>query len=200
MAATIVNNDTLQLIYQANEIVQSCKGGLGCNFSPETKNSINDNLSQTAQSQSDNTLRLLSISSSSVLGRNIFNGYLDLAASISSVYIYQCGSTTINSTICVTNSSSVKFAQNNLVSLISQPYLDNINNIIVMSILLTISIISFTLFIIFLIIGFTETPTISNNNTNNNTNNNNNIVKSVKSSSINDQMVLPVSPFDMSES
>ena len=196
MAATIVNNDTLQLIYQANEIVQSCKGGIGCNFSSETKKLIEKNLSQTAQQQSYNTLRLLSISTLSVLGRNIHNGYIDLAAAVSSVYIYQCGSTTINSTTCVTNSSSVKISQNNLESLISQPYIDNTNNIIIMSILLTISIISFTLFIIFLIIGFTEIPTIPiTNNTTNTT-----IVKSANLSPINDQIALPVSPFDITES
>jgi hypothetical protein len=152
-ASTIVNTDTLQLISKANEIIESCKNNSNCQIPSDTSNVITKSLSETAQAQASNTLRTLSIPTSSILGRNIFNRYLDLAAAVSSTYINQCGSTIVNSIPCVTNSTSVQNAQDNLRSSLSQPATDDTTNIIVMSILLSIAVVAFILFMVFLMIG-----------------------------------------------
>lgn len=160
-AAAIVTTDTLQLIDKANSIVQSCTGGPGCNTSPQTRTSITQNLSKTAQDQANETLRILSVPPSSILERNIYNGYIDLAAAVSSVYNYQCGNNTITSVTCVTNASSVQNAQHNLQSLILQPAIDNTKHIISLSILLSVAIIALILFFVFLIIGLIGTLSLS---------------------------------------
>lgn len=154
-ANTIVTNDTQSLINQADNIVRSCTG-TNCNTSITTRRSITENSSLLAQQQSTNTLSSLGISSSSVLGRQINDAYLDLGSSVSSVYNYQCGNSTVNSTQCVTSASSVNEAQNNLESLLTQPASDNTTNIVVVSILASIGLIFFILFVVFLIIGFVE--------------------------------------------
>ena len=160
-ASAIVEADTLQLISQADSIVQSCVGGPGCNTSPQTRALIKQTLSETAQADARETLRLLSVPASSVTGRNIYDGYIALAASVSSVYNYQCGDDTTKSTSCVTNSTSVQTAQDNLQSLISQPSIDNTKHIIVLSILLSIAVIAFILFFVFFVIGLVGTAAMA---------------------------------------
>ena len=193
-AREIVNTNTSQLINQADYIVRSCKGP-NCNTSRHTRTLITETLSKTAQSQAHETLRLLSISSSSVTGREIYNGYIQLASSVSSVYNYQCGNTTLNSTKCVSDSSSVQISQDNLHSLISPPSTNNLENIIVLSILLAIAVSSFILFLVFLIIAMIgslyDTPP------------HNNVPLSINSQPtsppyLND-IPIPVSPFDTTE-
>ena len=199
-AAAIVDTDTLQLITQANFIVQSCIGGPGCNTTPETRTSITENLSKTAQEEANETLRLLSIPPSSVLGRNIYNGYIDLAAAVASVYNYQCGNNTVNSTACVTNATSVQTAQDNLQSLIEQPAIDNTKHIIILSILLCIGIIAFILFFVFLIIGLVGTITVAPVPATE-------YMKSIRQSAgtgatipcVEKQIAIPASPFDTTE-
>jgi len=203
-AAAIVDTDTLQLIYQANSIVQSCTGGPGCNTSPETRTSITQQLSKTAQDEANDTLRVLSLPSCSVLGRNIYNGYIDLAAAIASVYNYQCGNTTVNSTACVTNATSVQTAQDNLQSLISQPATDNTKHIIVLSILLCIAVIAFILFFVFFIIGLVGTLTIAPVGSMNavSRSNGSEYMKSIEQSGqtpLVSQIAVPASPFDTTQ-
>lgn len=154
-AATIVETDTLAMIAEADSIVKSCTGP-NCNISTNTRTTITRQLSTLAQNQAQATFALLSIPSSSVLGRNIYNAYLDLGSAVSSVYNFQCGNNTANSTNCVTNASSVQTAQNNLQQLLVQPAVNEANHVIILSILLGIGIIAFILFFIFLIIGLFE--------------------------------------------
>lgn len=154
-AATIVETDTLAMTAEADNIVRSCTGP-NCNVSTTTRTNITRQLSTLAQNQAQSTFTLLSIPSSSVLGRNIYNAYLDLGSAVSSVYNFQCGNNTTNSVNCVTNASSVQTAQNNLQSLLVQPAVNEANHVIILSILLSIGIIAFILFFIFLIIGLFE--------------------------------------------
>lgn len=154
-AATIVETDTLALIAEADSVVQSCTGP-NCNVSQDIRNTINQNVSQLAQEQSNLTLSALSIPSSSVLGRQIYTAYVNLGAAVASVYNFQCGDTITNSTTCVLNASSVQTAQNNLQSLLNQPTQNEINHLIILSILAIIALIAFILFFIFLIIGLFE--------------------------------------------
>lgn len=147
-AQSIVNNDTLQLISKADFIVRECKGPR-CNTSPITKNKIRTHLSLEAQNQAVNVSSILSVDTHSVIGRKIYDGYLNLAASVSSVYNYQCGTSTIGSELCVTNSSSVQQAQNILISLLQTSFTD----ILIPSILFSIASASFVLFLSFFIAG-----------------------------------------------
>lgn len=151
-AATIVETDTLAMIAEADNIVRSCTGP-NCNVSTTTRTNITRQLSTLAQNQAQLTFTLFSIPSSSVLGRNIYNAYLELGSAVSSVYNFQCGNNTTNSVNCVTNASSVQIAQNNLQSLLIQPAVNEVNHVVILSILLSIGIISFILFFVFLIIG-----------------------------------------------
>ena len=197
-ASAIVDADTLQLISQADSIVQSCVGGPGCNTSPQTRTLIKETLSKTAQTDANETMRLLSIPTSSVTGRNIYDGYIALAASVSSVYNYQCGDDTTKSASCVTNSTSVQNAQDNLQSLISQPSIDNTKHVIALSILLSIAIIAFILFFVFFIIGLVGTATMAPlagadyAKTSK-------LPASVGPTPVQTQMAVPASPFDNSE-
>jgi hypothetical protein len=154
-AATIVETDTLALIERADNIIRSCTG-TNCNVSEATRTTITQQLSLLAQDQAKSTLILLSIPLSSVFGRNIVNSYMNLGAAVASVYNFQCGNNTVNSTRCVTNASSVQAAQNNLQFLLVQPAENEFHHVIVLSILLIIAIIAFILFFIFLIIGLIE--------------------------------------------
>ena len=162
-AATIVHTDTLAMIFQADNIVRACTG-TNCNVSPSTRTTITQQLSMLAQDQATATLFLLSIPSSSVLGRNIYEAYLDLGAAVASVYNFQCGDVTVNSTNCVTNASSVQTAQSNLQNLLITPAINETNHILILSILFSITIITSILFFIFLIIGLFqrmfESPTL----------------------------------------
>lgn len=151
-AEVIVDTDTVELIAQADSIVQSCTG-LNCNISPDTQNKITQNLSSTAQTQANDAIKVLSIPPSSILARDVFDGYIELATAVSSTYNYQCGATTVNSASCVTSSSSVQSAQNNLVSLLSPPAEADVNHIVIVSILMAIAVTAFILFFVFLIIG-----------------------------------------------
>jgi len=154
-ATTIVETDTATLIVQADNIVKGCTG-TNCNTSDTIRTSITQNSSILAQNQATATLVLLSIPTSSVLGRQIYEAYLNLGAAVASVYNFQCGDNTTTSSTCVPNASSVKDAQNSLQSLLVQPATNQANHIIVLSILLAIGIIAFILFFIFLIIGLFE--------------------------------------------
>jgi hypothetical protein len=148
--------DTTALISQANIIVQACTG-TNCNVSQETRRAITEKLSILAQEQSDTTLFLLGIPKSSVIGRNIYESYLNLGAAVSSVYNFQCGNNVTNSYTCVPNSNNVKLAQDSLQTLISQPAQNEIHHITILSILMSIAIIALILFFVFLIIGMIET-------------------------------------------
>jgi len=164
---TIVTSDTMELINQADSIVKSCTG-VNCNTSPATRQSITQKLSSTAQAQANSVMSAFSIATSSVVGRNIFNGYIDLAAAVSSTYNYQCGTTTVNSVNCVTSADSVQTAQNNLESLLLEPITNDSAHIIILSILIVIGIISFILFLVFMLVWLvriTSPPTLVTINT-----------------------------------
>jgi hypothetical protein len=155
-ATNIVNNDTLSLINQADNIVKSCYGKKSCNVSLATRREITEQLSTLAQKQSEDTIFLLSVPVSSVRGREIYESYLLLASAVSSVYNFQCGDNTVNSDICVSNASSVIAAKNNLQLLLIEPVTNEINHIIILSILACTGLILFLLFFIFFIIGLFE--------------------------------------------
>lgn len=155
IATTIVTNDTSALVSQADNIVRGCTG-LNCNTSIATRTSITQNSSRLAQEQSRSTLSALGIPSSSTLGRQIYEGYLELGAAVASVYNFQCGNSTVNSLTCVSNASSVQTAQINLVSLLSEPISNDINHITALSILSTITLIAFIVFFIFFMISIAE--------------------------------------------
>jgi len=154
-ARTIVTTNTTDLINLANDIVTSCTGP-NCNVSDSTRTSITQQLSLLSQKQSDDTIVILSIPKSSTTARNIYNSYLNLAASVSSVFNYQCGDTTNNSS-CITNSSSVISAQDSLVSILTQPATNEFNHITVIAILLSVTFIAILFFLIFLLVGLLNT-------------------------------------------
>lgn len=151
----IVTADTNQLIDLANSIIQQCNYP-NCSISPATQTKITQSLSTLSQHQATTTLNSFAIPISSVPGRNIFNGYLDLGSAVSSTYLYQCGSTTINSTTCVNNASNVKIAQRNLEELLTEPVTNEGNYLIGLSILASLAVITIMLFLIFLILGIFE--------------------------------------------
>src|SRR5947208_4321077 len=155
LATTIVRLDTQALINEADNIVKSCSG-TNCNTSNAVRTSITESLSFLAQQQSNATLRYLSISSSSVLGRQIYEAYLDLSASVSSVYNFQCGNNTITSSTCVPNALPVITAQNNLQTLLVTPAINNAKHIAVLSLTAFLLILTFGMFIFFLFIGLFE--------------------------------------------
>lgn len=161
-ASTIVTADTYALISLADEIVRDCKG-VNCNTSLATQTAIKQQLSTLSQQLSSDTLYELSVPTSSTTGRKIYNAYLDLGSAVASVYSFQCGATTVNSTSCVSNADAVKTAQKNLRDLLVEPATNEVNHAISLSILAVIGLICLVLFIIFMIIGYVEyisTPTI----------------------------------------
>lgn len=151
-AVSIVNVDTLSLIARANEIVQNCTG-TNCNTSPETQRQINEQLSALAQSQATSTQSLLSVPSTSVVGRNIYESYLNLAAVVAATYNYQCGANITNSVTCVTNASAVQTAQQNLKTVLLQPAQTGANHVVVIILLISLMLLGFLLFFIFFTIG-----------------------------------------------
>lgn len=155
---TIVNTDTHSLIAEADNIVRSCTG-TNCNTSDMVRTHITKRLSELAQDQSAAVLILLSVPSSSTLGRSIYESYLNLGAAVASVYNFQCGNNITNSNTCVSTASSVLIAQSNLENLLIQPTTNQINHIVILSILFSIAIISLLIFFIFFIIGLFETDT-----------------------------------------
>jgi len=199
-AEVIVDTGTLRLINEANLIVKSCTGGPECNTSIQTRNLIKENLSKTAQEEAINTLKILSVPPSSVLGRNIYNGYIELAANVSAVYIHQCGSSTVNATACVTNASSVQSAQTKLRSLLVQPATDEAKHIIVLSILLSIGIIAFIIFIVFFIIGIVGALSITPVAGAKYMKNIEYKPETTPVKNVETQVAVPVSPFDTTES
>jgi hypothetical protein len=154
-AETIVNENILELIYTANSIVSACTGP-NCNVANSTQTKIKQQLSLVSQQQFETTLSLLSIPTSSIIAKEIFNAYLDLAASVSSVYNYQCGATINTSTECVTNSSSVKSSQYRLQQLLTIPAINQVNHITIVSILSTIAFVAMLLFLILFLLGLIE--------------------------------------------
>lgn len=159
-ANNIVDDDIMELIEEANKIVRSCSG-INCNFSTTTQTQISQSLSKTAQNRASGIIYDFSIPRNSVVARNIYDGYLNLGAAVSSTYSYQCGSTTANNVNCILNSDSVQTARNNLVLILTEPVTNNQDHIIILSIVLGISMIAFILFLIFLAIGLFEFVTIT---------------------------------------
>lgn len=154
-ASAIVDTDTLALIAQADVIVRNCSGP-NCNVTTSTRQAITQQLSELSQQQARGTLTILAVPTSSVLGRQITEAYINLGAAVSSVYNFQCGTTTVNSTTCVTNAAAVQSAQNTLESLLVQPAANEANHVVVLSILAVVGIVAFLLFFIFLLIGLVE--------------------------------------------
>jgi hypothetical protein len=153
-AYSVVTAATTELIAKADSIVLLCTGS-NCNVSNSTTEKIKQQLSILSQSQASNTLKILTIPISSVVGNNIFNGFLDLGAAVSSTYSYQCGAS-ITSNLCVYNGNAVVIARNNLIQLIEDPINKSINNIINLSIIFGIVVILLFLFLIFLVVGTIE--------------------------------------------
>lgn len=157
-ASAIVVTDTIELINQADSIVSSCTG-TNCNTSPQTQTSIIQQLSSTAQSQANTTINLLGVPATSITARNIRDGYLNLGSTVAFSYNYQCGATTVGSTSCVENSTTVQSAQDNLANILLEPSTTYASNIIILGILAAIGIIAFFIFFIFFIIAIVESFT-----------------------------------------
>lgn len=155
VVSTLIDTNTKDLITNSDNIVRNCSG-TNCNTSVETRNKIISSNSTLAQKQAYETLNTFSIPNNSVLGQQVFNNYLDLGSAVSTSYVFQCGSTTINSTSCVNNSQSVQNAQNNLRNILNEPATNNINHLIILSIIWTLGIIFSILFLVFFIIGLFE--------------------------------------------
>lgn len=185
-AASIVTNDTNALINKANQIVLACRG-TNCNTSPETRQAITQQLSTLSQSQAFHTMNILDVPHNSVIGRNIFNSYINLAAVVAATYNYQCDDNTVSGPSCVLQSTSVITAKNNLQSLLVEPASNNVINISAISILSVVAIIAGILFIIFLILGIAEHMMISKETEQ---------VKSVKTAKIAEEDVKPAVPVD----
>lgn len=155
ISSTIVKLDTEALITQADNIVKTCTG-TNCNISTSTRLSITQNSSFLAQEQFEETIRFLSISRSSVLGRQIYEAYINLGAAVASVYNFQCGNNTVTSSTCVPNAISVITAQNELQSLLLTPITNNTKHVAVLTLISFLIFISISLFFLFLILGLFE--------------------------------------------
>ncbi len=155
IAHSIVETDTNALINLANEITMSCTG-TNCNVSDTNRTAITRQLSILAQQQSNDVLILLSVPASSIIGRQIYESYLNLGSAVSSAYNYQCGDNVNTSFVCVNNSTSVEIAQKNLEYVLTQPTQNQVNHITVLSILFVIALITSFLFFVFFLIGFSE--------------------------------------------
>lgn len=151
-ASTLVDIDTLGLISEADNVVNNCTGS-NCNISEATRTTITHRLSELAQTQANATLLIFFIPSSSTLGRQIYEAYLNLGAAVSSVYNFQCGNSTVNSISCVNNATSVQTAKKKLQSLLIRPADNEIRHIVITAILAIVGIVAFIMFFIFLIIG-----------------------------------------------
>lgn len=152
VSSTIVQTDTFRLIAEADSIVRSCTG-TNCNTSSATQTAITQQLSLLAQQQSTETQQLLSIPNNSVIGRDIYEGYLNLGAAVAAVYNFQCGANTVTSESCVTSSTTVQNAQQNLENILTVPAETESTHIIVLSVLFSLIFIFSFLFFIFLLIG-----------------------------------------------
>lgn len=152
LVADIVVTDTNQLIDRADSVIQQCNYP-GCSQSPATQTKITQSVSRLSQEQAVITLNAFAIPISSVPGRNIFDAYQNLGSAVSSTYLYQCGSTTINSNACVNNVDRVKVAQQNLEDLLVGPVTAESNYLIGLSVLASLAVIMMMLFLIFILIG-----------------------------------------------
>src|SRR5579871_2909879 len=154
-ASAIVTTDTVELINQANSIVMGCSG-TNCNTSSQTQNSIIQQLSTMAQSQANYTINILNIPVTSPAARNIYNNYINLGAAVAFTYNYQCGATTLNSTNCVENATTVQLAQDSLANALVEPTTNFTNHVTILSILAIIGVIALFIFFIFIIVGIVE--------------------------------------------
>lgn len=155
-AAAIVQTDTLQLIDKADSIVRSCTG-TNCNTSLVTQTAIKQELSILAQQQAEQTQRFLSIPENSVIGRTVYEDYLNLGAAVAAVYNYQCGANTVISQTCVTSSTTVQNAQNILEMTLLQPAQTEGSHIVISALLFSVILVCAFLFFIFLLIGLIST-------------------------------------------
>lgn len=160
LSNNIVINDTNELINKANDIILQCTGP-NCNTSLETRQKIFTELSILSNEQAYDTIALLSLPNTSPISQLIVNKYGNLAEAVSSVYIYQCGSTINNR--CVLDSDNVKIAQEALIILLYNPGINKTRELVTISLIIIIIFISFMLFFIFLLFGFIESLFSSNN-------------------------------------
>lgn len=154
-ATSIVQTDTLLLISEADSIVRACTG-TNCNTSSDTQVAITEQLSALAQEQAAATQRFLSIPTSSVVGRNVYEAYLNLGAAVAATYNFQCGANTTSSTSCVTTSSTVQIAQTELETVLLQPAQSNGSHVLILSLLAALVVLSFFLFFAFFSVGVFE--------------------------------------------
>lgn len=154
-ATAIVQTDTLSLINKANSIVTACTG-TNCNTSVTTRSTITRELSTLSQSQSTSTQQLLSIPPNSIIGRNIYESYLNLGATVAAVYNFQCGNTIQTNSTCVIDSTAVKTAQANLEALLIEPSQTAGSHALIIGMLAVLVFLFAVLFFIFFTIGLFE--------------------------------------------
>lgn len=147
----IINNDTINLVNKANEIVLSCTG-TNCNTSPETKRNVTVELSQLSQQQANNLARIFELSNNSILAREIYTGYINLSMNVSQQYNYGCNNTTQNNN-CTLLSSNVIRSQEELRNLLEEPAEAISKHFLVIYVILIIAMILLFLFFISIIIG-----------------------------------------------
>ena len=110
-----------------------------------------------AQSQAKIFLGEFKVPQSSVLGRQIWDGYLNLGAAVAAVYNYECGDLIPNSFSCTNDKIAVVKAQLNLETLMTPIIQNNVTTILVIAILWILFGISILCFMVFLFFGIIET-------------------------------------------
>jgi len=160
----IVITDTNALISRADSIVNSCTGP-NCNTSSATRNKITQELSLLSQEQANTLLKSLTIPPSAEIARAILFAYIELGASVSSVYSFQCGDNPTISMTCVSNATSVKQAQKQLDTVIQEPVANGVNHFAVISILIVIASIAFLFFVFFFLFGLLDSALKPKNQT-----------------------------------
>jgi hypothetical protein len=156
-AQQIVRNDTATLISEADTVTSSCTG-LNCNVSPANRAAVTSKLSQVAQQQAADTIYLLSVPTTSILARNIFDGYLQLAAAVSGSYNYQCGN--LVDSKCTAAASPVHDAQFALEIILTDPAANELSHLTVLSVIAAMMAIFAILFFVFVLIGVAQRTTV----------------------------------------
>ena len=148
----LVQEDTAALIHQADTVVSQCTGP-NCATSPQTRQKITSDLAAQAVVQNQTAQKLLELSPSAVGSRQLYQGYLDLASAVSTVYSYQCGDRTTQDS-CVSQSKTVEEAQRELEAIMAPLVKQEQTRLLTTYILGAAAGLFFLLFLLFLIFGF----------------------------------------------
>ena len=161
-ATSLVDSATTALISRANDIVNACTGPQ-CNISPGTQAAVRVGLADLANAQATQTLGIVGVDPLSTTGREIYDGYIDLANVIAATYNYQCNDNVATSFVCVTSAQAVINSQNRLEQLLIKPAGAALGRTVIVGTLAVVAIVSIFIYLTFFIIGLTWS-TIGGNN------------------------------------